>query len=107
MSGATGILRSTDNGATWAIMNNSGTQMEGVVGDGTTLWASSGYPYNAGQWPPAYEPFLTAPETAAGAWTALTTPMLLNGGALAYDSDHHILYSSDLYAGFYRAVFAP
>jgi hypothetical protein len=27
-----------------------------------------------------------------------------NGGAVGYDSDHHIVYSANLDAGFWRAI---
>ena len=32
------------------------------------------------------------------------SPKLSNGGQLAYDAAHHVLYSSNLGAGFWRVV---
>jgi hypothetical protein len=43
-------------------------------------------------------------------WTQYSSPALLNGGGLAYDADHHLLVSSNEYAGFWRrlaALFRP
>jgi hypothetical protein len=76
--------------------------MLGFVGNGTTMYASRGFP-----WDPSsvlYEPFWTSPETDGQTWTQLQSPMLSNGGQLEYDSTHHLLYSSDLGAGVWRVV---
>jgi photosystem II stability/assembly factor-like uncharacterized protein len=96
-----GILRSQD-GMTWTAVPNSGDTMLGFVGNGTTMYASRGFP-----WDPSsvlYEPFWTSPETDGQTWTQLQSPMLSNGGQLEYDSTHHLLYSSDLGAGVWRVV---
>jgi hypothetical protein len=78
--------------------------MAGVAGDGTTMWASRGFPWNPGQGPAPYLPFWTSPESDGTIWTQMQSPMLSNGGGLLYDPGHHILYSSDEYAGFWRVV---
>jgi hypothetical protein len=96
-----GILRSPD-GATWTLVPKSGDTMLGITGNGTTLFASRGFP-----WDPStnlYEPFWTSPEDDGEHWTQLPSPMLSNGGGLAYDSVHGILYSSNLGAGVWRVV---
>jgi hypothetical protein len=96
-----GILRSPD-GVTWNLVPNSGNIMFGAVGDGTTMFASRGFP-----WDPStvlYEPFWTSPESDGQTWTQLDSPMLSNGGELAYDKTRNILYSADLGAGFWRVV---
>ncbi len=96
-----GILRSPD-GITWTLVPNSGDTMDGLTGNGTTMFASRGFP-----WDPStvlYEPFWTSPEGDGQTWTQLNTPMLSNGGWMSYDSVHHLLYSSNLGAGFWRVV---
>ncbi len=96
-----GILRSPD-GVTWTIVPNSGNIMTGLVGDGTTMYASRGFP-----WDPStvlYEPFWSSPEGDGQTWTQMTSPTLSNGGKLLYDPDHHLLYSADQGAGLWRVV---
>ena len=96
-----GILRSPD-GIKWDIVPNSGNIMMGMTGNGTTMWASRGFP-----WDPStnlYEPFWSSPESDGLTWTQMTSPQLSNGGELQYDADHHLLYSSNLGAGFWRVV---
>jgi hypothetical protein len=101
MATPNGMLRSPD-GVTWTLVPNSGNTMLGITGNGTTLFASRGFP-----WDPSttlYEPFWTSPENDGQHWTQLASPMLSNGGGLAYDSAHHVLYSSNLGAGVWRVV---
>jgi hypothetical protein len=96
-----GILRSPD-GIAWSLVPNSGDTMLGLTGNGTTLFASRGFP-----WDPSttlYEPFWTSPENDGQTWTKISSPMLSNGGSLAYDKVHKILYSTDLGAGVWRVV---
>lgn len=96
-----GILRSPD-GITWDIVPNSGSIMNGLTGDGTRMWASRGFP-----WDPStnlYLPFWSSPESDGLTWTQMDSPQLSNGGELKYDTDHHLLYSSNLGAGFWRVV---
>jgi photosystem II stability/assembly factor-like uncharacterized protein len=103
LAAAKGILRSPD-GVTWTLVPNSGDLMTGIVSDGTTMYASRGFPWNQGQGPPPFLPFYTALESDGTHWASMTSPMLSDGGPLAYDLDHHILYSSNQYAGFWRVV---
>jgi hypothetical protein len=96
-----GILRSAD-GIDWAIVPSSGTVMAGLTGNGTTMYASRGFP-----WDPStnlYLPFWSSPENDGQHWTQMPSPMLSNGGELQFDSVHHILYSADGGAGFWRVV---
>ncbi|HWB76020.1 MAG TPA: hypothetical protein VG755_13720 [Nannocystaceae bacterium] len=96
-----GILRSAD-GTSWDTVPNSGNVMLGLTGNGTTMWASRGFP-----WDPSddlYQPFWTASESDGLTWSQLDSPMLSNGGQLAYDEVHHLLYSSNLGAGMWRVV---
>jgi len=101
MATPNGMLRSPD-GVAWALVPKSGDIMLGVTGNGTTLFASRGFP-----WDPSttlYEPFWTSPENDGQHWTQMSSPMLSNGGSLAYDKAHHLLYSTDLGAGVWRVV---
>jgi hypothetical protein len=96
-----GILRSTD-GITWDIVPNSGSIMAGLTGNGTTMWASRGFP-----WDPStdlYDPFWSSPEDDGTKWTQMPSPKLSNGGQLAYNARDHLLYASNLGAGFWRVV---
>lgn len=96
-----GILRSPD-GITWTAVPDSGSIMSGLTGNGVTMWASRGFP-----WDPSddlYEPFWTSAEDDGLTWTQFASPMLSNGGQLAYDADHHLLYSSNGGEGLWRVV---
>ena len=96
-----GILRSVD-GLDWTLLPNSGGLLLGVTGYGDTMFSASGYPWGPGGGPAPYHPFRRS--TDGTTWTEMDSPLLSNGGPLAYDSDHHILYSSNMYAGFWRVV---
>jgi hypothetical protein len=99
-SGPAGLLRSPD-GIAWSRMANVGSGMIGITGTGTSLFASHG-PYAED---PAYLPYFTSPEADGKAWARLTTPLLSTGGyELAYDPDHHLLYSTNATAGFRRVI---
>jgi hypothetical protein len=76
----------------------------GLIGEGTTMWAARGFAWGPGSGPPPYLPFWTATENDGLNWSQWQTPLLSNGGPLAYEEGHHILYSSDQYAGFWRVV---
>jgi hypothetical protein len=99
-----GLFKSSaaSDGAAWTMLMSQ--PMLGITGDGTTLFAASGFSWNPGQGPGPYEPFYTSPESDGTTWTSMASPMLTNGGGLAYDPDHHVLFSSNLDAGFYRVV---
>jgi hypothetical protein len=102
--GANDLLRSPD-GITWTVISvPSGGPIAGLIGDGTALYASRGYPWGGQNAPPPYAPFSTSAETDGRTWTRLAAPMMTNGGGLVYDPDHRILYSSNEEAGFWRVV---
>jgi len=102
MGGPNGVARSTD-GIAWNVVPESGTLITGLTGNGTTMWASRGFPWGPNQ--PTYYPFWTATEADGLHWTNMTsTPMLTNGGSLHYDARRHILYSSNEWEGLYRVV---
>jgi len=97
---AAGVLRSPD-GITWSRTTGTGRGTIGLTGDGSHLYASHG-PYAED---PAYLPYYSSSESDGQAWTRLTSPLLSTGGyELAYDPDHHLLYSTNATAGFWRVV---
>jgi hypothetical protein len=66
------------------------------------MWASRGFP-----WDPStdlYDPFWSSPEDDGTTWTQMPSPKLSNGGQLAYNARDHLLYASNLGAGFWRVV---
>jgi hypothetical protein len=99
-AGPAGLLRSRD-GVSWSQIPSVGTGLIGITGDGTSLYASHG-PY-AQEVP--YLPYDTALESNGSSWMPWTSPKLSTGGyELGYDPDHHLLYSTNATAGFYRVV---
>jgi hypothetical protein len=98
-----GVLRSPDNGLTWSVMPDSGTLVFGVIGDGINLYTSSFFPYNAPGANP-WQPYRSTSETAPGIWRTMESPLMKNGGPMVYDTEHHIIYSSNLNAGVWRMV---
>jgi len=102
--GVNALLHSAD-GKTWEKLSGPfPNPIAGLVSDGDNIYASVGFPWGLGQNPPPYEPFFVSSESDGKAWTTFTSPKLINGGAMAYDFDHHLLYASNLDAGFWRVV---
>jgi hypothetical protein len=100
---AHGIMYSAD-GRSWAKLPNSGNLIMGLIGDGTTLYASSAFPYNAPGAEP-YFPYVFGAERSLSRFTLLNSPMVRNGGAeLHLDAARHILYSTNMNAGLWRMV---
>jgi hypothetical protein len=92
-----GILQSTD-GKAWSLIPSSGGRSVGfAMGDG--------HLYSADQWTATYH---TAVEGSSAAWSTLPSPMPIpaDQGApyLAYDTPHHVLYSSNWAGGLWRLV---
>ncbi len=103
MGSAGGVIVSADNARTWSVMPNSGALVFGVIGDGTTLYTSAYFPYN----PPGvapWRPYAATSETTPGTWRTLVSPLMKNGGPMAYDPVHRIIYSTNLNAGIWRMV---
>ena len=103
---ANGVLHSTD-GVNWSVLTsppNGGNSNGGsaIVGNGQTLFISDG---NGGT-EPADGWYWSAPESNPVTWTSLHSPssMAFGGIVIAYDADHHILYSSNYTSGFWRVV---
>lgn len=96
------LLRSTDVGANWKPIASTHNTAS-VTGDGTHLYASDSK--CTGVSAQAFQPYLTAAESSPTAWSALPSPSMHVGGRyIAYDSDHHVLYSDNCIEGFFRAV---
>lgn len=95
-----GVYRSADNGATWAEVSHLGA-VQGIIGDGTHLWASGPYaPANL------YNPTqrtLEAPGDVG--WHLYGNQMFrYSANALAADVEHNILYAAAWNAGVLRLV---
>ncbi len=101
LSASNGVYRSPD-GVAWTLVPGTGPIAGGLVGDGTTLYMSRCY--FAGFCTPGSDFVLTSPETDGLTWTPLPSPVVSQGGSLGYDRGHHLLYSSNGQAGFWRVV---
>ncbi len=100
LPGLSGVLQSQD-GITWQTIPNSPKSVA-LVGDGTTIFTSSGLDYVPAGSTTFYS---SAPEAAPTTWTTLQTPVMTQGGRyMAYDPDHNILYSANTNGGFWRVV---
>ena len=98
-----GVLMSTD-GDVWSQIANSGESMyAGITGDGTTLFRSNkGVCADVGMNEMFYA---TALEASPRQWTPMQTPGMTQGAYdMAYDVDHHILYTSSCRQGFWRVT---
>jgi hypothetical protein len=98
-----GVLTSAD-GASWTRIPNSGGGHDGVIGDGTRLFAFDGF-----QPPSGPNVAWSASYTDPTHWSVLATPGLpakLSAGftALDYDADHHLLYTAIQAEGLWRMV---
>ena len=96
-----GIARST-NGIDWSHIADSGNLVGNIVSDGTMMYTSNFAVCTS--WAPDLQPYLRAPVNGGAPWTALPSPGLTQGGTLAIDPDHHVLYSSNCQQGFWRVV---
>lgn len=102
-----GIMRSAD-GATWSMVSK-GDLVTGLVGDGTTMWASNWGDYSP-RVPAGTNPYVSTAETDGSTWKAVpwTTPAgfagFTQGGVLGFDPAHHVLYSANGTQGFWRVV---
>jgi hypothetical protein len=95
-----GVIRSND-GITWSAVPNTAPNVKGVIGDGTTLYASKfGVPWKAGD---NLQPYETSAENDGTKWTNMPSPPMTQGSdKLGFDRDHHVLYSSQCQTGFWR-----
>jgi hypothetical protein len=97
-----GILRSRD-GLVWGVTASPTLVMSGIVGDGSQLYATT-----AGvcfDWGMNLDVYWTSPETDGKSWSKYAAPGMTQGGMdMAYDRQHHVLYSSNCKQGFWRVV---
>lgn len=101
VAGSDGVWKSSDGKvANWKLIPNTGPIMGGLVSDGTTMYTSNcyfgGYCQEA--------KYFRAAETDDEKWTQMPSPKIPMGGSMAYDSGHHVLYSSNMQSGFWRVV---
>jgi hypothetical protein len=96
LGSGTGILTSTD-GHAWTAVPGA-PNATAVIGDGVNLFASFGNDTGG-------QPYWTALESDPTKWTNVKTPTISQGASqLAYDADHHVLYSASLNGGLWRVV---
>jgi hypothetical protein len=92
-----GVLRSTDSGMSWAIIDGS-PRATAVYGDGVSLFAAMQNDFSG-------NPFYTASLSDPSKWQPVSTPEIAQGPSyMAYDPDHHILYSGNWRGGLWRVV---
>jgi hypothetical protein len=92
------LFRSTDNGASWSVVVNAPTLT--TVGDGTRLYTES---FNQTSQPS--QSVLTS--TDGMHWTAMGQTTCSSSGCtgvanMAYDPVHHLVYSTNFFAGVWR-----
>jgi hypothetical protein len=93
-----GVVKSKD-AVNWTVIPNT-PRSEYIAGDGTNLYISRG-----DFMPDApYHPCSIAKESDPATWTDFGGQLMAAGGKLQYDPEHHILYSSNSNAGFWRVV---
>jgi hypothetical protein len=91
-----GMHHSTDGGASWTKIEGSPNGF-GLVGDGTRIFNSLRTTSDDKQ------PYYVSNEDDGGTWVKLASPEMDHGGVtLAYDPDHHVLYSANTSSGFWR-----
>jgi hypothetical protein len=97
LGSAYGTQRSTD-GHTWTLIAGS-PLLYGMVGDGERLiggMRTSG---------PDQQPYFVARESEGTTWTSMASPPMADGPVnLAYDPEHHVVYSANGHGGLWRVV---
>ena len=100
LAASDGVFRSAD-GKDWTMIDGTGPLAGGLVSDGKTMYMSNNYYFDYGK---DLQTYFTAPEDTGAPWTKLPSPGLVNGGSLGFDAGHHLLFSSNFKAGFFRVV---
>ncbi len=105
-----GVLKSTDNGATWTNISSGlpYAWFETVIGDGANLYTAPSFP-TGGDYGSAHGPWYTVP-ISGGNWTAYnaqqtcdTSNSVCNGPVMmARDSTNNILYSVNWLGGLWK-----
>jgi photosystem II stability/assembly factor-like uncharacterized protein len=91
-----GVITSSGDASVWKMIPNSGYNLQGITGDGKTIFASQ-------QFSPGK--YFAASETNPMSWKEIPN----NGGSwgayyMAADLDHHIIYGSEMGDGLWRVV---
>ncbi|HEX3777779.1 MAG TPA: hypothetical protein VHV51_25100 [Polyangiaceae bacterium] len=96
-AGATdNILRSTDNGATFAPVsgNQAGGYYFTLIGDGTSMFAMADFDNGSAN------PFISSPEGDGNTWTKFNSQTFTRGPfKMAFDATNSIVYSASWEAG--------
>jgi hypothetical protein len=98
-----GVMYSA-NGSSWALVQGTSGNIQGIAGDGTNVWAGSAFPWGVAQrgGPDTcyYQALLSDPTH----WAPIPgAPQLASCAAsMAYDPDHKILYSANYWEGLWR-----
>jgi hypothetical protein len=100
MGGNYGVIRSSDNGATWTKAGSSAPNGDAMIGDGKRLFTT---------WPPCCgntNSFYTATESLGTDWKAYPGPNLNGARAVyfAYDKSLCVMYAASTAAGVWRVV---
>jgi hypothetical protein len=97
MGAGSGVLSSTDL-RTWT-KNGGASAVTSIASDGDVIYGGKRYCFDGAAC------YVTSPETDGHTWTDLKANVSTQGGlALAYDPDHHILYSANETMGFWRVL---
>jgi hypothetical protein len=101
-AGALDVMwRSADNGETWAQIPDTGPIIQGLVGDGETMFVSrfaAGFP-----WGENLQPYMTSPENDGLTWTPYPSPPMKQGAiAMDIDKGHNLLWSVNSEDGIWR-----
>jgi hypothetical protein len=100
MGGNNGVIRSTDNGATWTKAGNSAPNGDAMIGDGNRLFTT--WPACCG----STNSFYTATESSGTDWKTYPGPNLKGARAVyfAYDKNLNLMYAACTQAGLWRVV---
>lgn len=100
----TGVLRSADDGVTWQAIPNSPASTYAIVeGDGILYTGAGG----CAMLTQSFEPYNSAHAGDTSHWSSYPSPKFFAGpgrSAMAYDADHHLIYSSNCGGGFWRVA---
>lgn len=97
VAGGTGVYESADS-ISWTLIPNSPHSIH-IVGDGTSIFTTMKECDG-----PGCQPYFSAKESDPTKWTPYPAPpdLIRGGWLLHYDPDHHFLYSSNEFGGFWR-----
>jgi hypothetical protein len=104
IGGVDAIFRSDNDGDSWMKLPETGPLIQGLVGDGTTIFASkfaAGFP-----WGENLQPYITTSDGDGLTWTTYPSPPFTQGAiAMGIDDGHHLLWSVNAEDGIWRVKF--